>query len=104
MAWLTLLAAGLLEVAFAASLKPAEGFSRLGPSLAVIVFGTAAVVTLTQTLDRIPVGTAYAAFHGDRCGGHGPGRHARLPRTGLAGPPGLRRPGRRRRHRPPPGR
>lgn len=64
MAWLTLLAAGLLEVAFAASLRPAEGFSRLGPSLAVIVFGTAAVVTLTQTLDRIPVGMAYAAFTG----------------------------------------
>jgi quaternary ammonium compound-resistance protein SugE len=64
MGWLTLLAAGLLEVAFAASLKPAEGFTRLVPSLAVIVFGTAAVITLTRTLDRIPVGTAYAAFTG----------------------------------------
>jgi quaternary ammonium compound-resistance protein SugE len=64
MGWLTLLVAGLLEVAFAASLKPSEGFSRLGPSLAVIVFGTAAVITLTRTLDRIPVGTAYAAFTG----------------------------------------
>ena len=62
MAWLTLVAAGLLEVAFAASLKPAAGFSRLVPSLAVIAFGTAAVVTLTRALDRIPVGTAYAAF------------------------------------------
>lgn len=64
MAWLMLLAAGLLEVAFAASLKPSEGFSRLVPSLAVIIFGTAAVVTLSKTLDRIPVGTAYAAFTG----------------------------------------
>lgn len=62
MAWLTLVAAGLLEVAFAASLKPSAGFSRLVPSLAVIIFGTAAVVALTKTLDRIPVGTAYAAF------------------------------------------
>jgi quaternary ammonium compound-resistance protein SugE len=62
MAWLTLVAAGLLEVAFAASLKPSAGFTRLVPSLAVVVFGTAAVVTLTKTLDRIPVGTAYAAF------------------------------------------
>lgn len=62
MAWLTLLAAGLLEVAFAASLKPSDGFSRLAPSLAVIIFGTAAVITLTKTLDQIPVGTAYAAF------------------------------------------
>jgi quaternary ammonium compound-resistance protein SugE len=64
MGWLTLLAAGLLEVAFAASLKPAAHFTRLGPSLAVIVFGTAAVVTLTRTLDHIPVGTAYAVFTG----------------------------------------
>jgi quaternary ammonium compound-resistance protein SugE len=62
MAWLTLVAAGILEVAFAASLKPSAGFSRLVPSLAVIIFGTAAVVILTKTLDRIPVGTAYAAF------------------------------------------
>jgi quaternary ammonium compound-resistance protein SugE len=64
MAWLTLLAAGLLEIAFASSLKPAEGFSRLGPSVAVIVFGTAAVVMLTRALDSIPVGTAYAVFTG----------------------------------------
>lgn len=64
MGWLTLLVAGLLEVAFAASLKPAEGFTRVWPSVAVVVFGVAAVVTLTQTLDRIPVGTAYAAFTG----------------------------------------
>lgn len=44
MAWLMLLVAGFLEVAFAASLKPSEGFSRLVPSLAVIVFGTAAEI------------------------------------------------------------
>ena len=43
MAWLLLIAAGELEVAFASSLKPAEGFTRLGPSVAVVVFGTAAV-------------------------------------------------------------
>jgi len=64
MGWLGLLVAGLLEVAFAASLKPAEGFTRLWPSVAVVVFGVAAVITLTQTLDRIPVGTAYAVFTG----------------------------------------
>jgi quaternary ammonium compound-resistance protein SugE len=64
MAWTTLLAAGLLEIAFASSLKPAEGFTRLGPSLAVVVFGVAAVVMLTRTLQTIPVGTAYAVFTG----------------------------------------
>jgi quaternary ammonium compound-resistance protein SugE len=64
MAWLTLLAAGLLEIAFASSLKPAEGFTRLGPSLAVIGFGAAAVMMLTRALHSIPVGTAYAVFTG----------------------------------------
>jgi quaternary ammonium compound-resistance protein SugE len=64
MAWLLLLGAGLLEVAFAASLKPAEGFTRLWPSLAVVVFGAAAVIVLTRSLDRIPVSTAYAVFTG----------------------------------------
>lgn len=64
MAWLTLLLAGLLEIGFAVSLKPAEGFTRLWPSLAVVAFGAAAVVVLTQALDRIPVSTAYAAFTG----------------------------------------
>lgn len=64
MAWLTLLLAGLLEIVFAMSLKPSEGFTRLLPSLSVIVFGSAAVITLTRALHAIPVGTAYAAFTG----------------------------------------
>jgi quaternary ammonium compound-resistance protein SugE len=64
MAWLVLLAAGGLEIAFATSLKPAEGFTRLWPSLAVVVFGTAVVVTLTRALDEIPLATAYAVFTG----------------------------------------
>jgi quaternary ammonium compound-resistance protein SugE len=64
MAWLLLIAAGVLEVAFASSLKPAEGFTRLWPSLAVVVFGTAAVVVLTRSLSHIPVSTAYAVFTG----------------------------------------
>ena len=61
-AWLTLVVAGLLEVGFAASLKPSDGFTRLGPSVAVVVFGVAAVVVLTRALDQVPVATAYAVF------------------------------------------
>jgi quaternary ammonium compound-resistance protein SugE len=64
MAWLTLLAAGLLEIGFATSLKPAEGFTRFWPSLAVVAFGTAAVVVLTRALNDIPLSTAYAVFTG----------------------------------------
>ena len=64
MSWLVLLAAGTLEIAFATSLKPAEGFTRLWPSIAVVVFGTAAVITLTRALNDIPLATAYAVFTG----------------------------------------
>ena len=64
MAWLLLLGASAFEVAFALSMKPADGFSRLWPSLGVVAFGTVSVVLLSRTLDRLPLGTAYAAWTG----------------------------------------
>jgi quaternary ammonium compound-resistance protein SugE len=64
MAWLLLLVASAFEVAFALSIKPADGFSRLWPSVAVIAFGAISVVLLSKTLDRLPIGTAYAAWTG----------------------------------------
>lgn len=64
MAWLLLLVAAGFEIAFAASIKPADWFTRLWPSLAVVLFGSISVVLLSKTLDRLPVGTAYAAWTG----------------------------------------
>lgn len=64
MAWLVLVAAAVFEVAFALSLKPSEGFSRLWPTVGVVVFGVISVVLLAKTLDRLPVGTAYAIWTG----------------------------------------
>ncbi|MGC4940526.1 DMT family transporter [Kribbella sp. DT2] len=64
MAWIILLAAAAFEIAFALSLKPSEGFSRLWPTLAVLVFGITSVVLLAKTLDHLPVGTAYAVWTG----------------------------------------
>jgi quaternary ammonium compound-resistance protein SugE len=64
MAWLVLVAAAVFEVAFALSLKPSEGFSRLWPTVGVLVFGVISVVLLAKTLDRLPVGTAYAIWTG----------------------------------------
>ena len=46
MAWLLLLVAAGFEIAFAASMKPADGFTRLWPSLAVVLFGSVGVVAL----------------------------------------------------------
>ncbi|QNE18520.1 multidrug efflux SMR transporter [Kribbella qitaiheensis] len=64
MAWLVLLAAAVFEIAFALSLKPSEGFSRFWPTAGVLVFGVISVVLLSRTLDRLPVGTAYAVWTG----------------------------------------
>jgi quaternary ammonium compound-resistance protein SugE len=64
MAWLLLLVAAGFEIAFAAAIKPSDGFTRLWPSLAVVVFGSISVLLLSKTLDRLPVGTAYAAWTG----------------------------------------
>ncbi|WP_328991565.1 multidrug efflux SMR transporter [Kribbella sp. NBC_01245] len=59
-----LLAAAAFEIAFALSLKPSEGFTRLWPTAGVLVFGVISVVLLSKTLDRLPVGTAYAVWTG----------------------------------------
>ena len=64
MAWLMLIAAAVFEIAFALSLKPSEGFSRFWPTAGVLVFGVISVVLLSRTLDRLPVGTAYAVWTG----------------------------------------
>ena len=64
MAWLVLIAAAVFEIAFALSLKPSEGFSRFWPTAGVLVFGVISVVLLSKTLDRLPVGTAYAVWTG----------------------------------------
>ncbi|GAA2837430.1 DMT family transporter [Kribbella solani] len=64
MAWLILLVAAAFEIAFALSLKPSEGFSKLWPTLGVLVFGVISVALLARTLDRLPVGTAYAIWTG----------------------------------------
>ena len=64
MAWLVLVAAAAFEIAFALSLKPSDGFSRFWPTAGVLVFGVISVALLAKTLDRLPVGTAYAVWTG----------------------------------------
>ncbi|PPK68334.1 multidrug efflux SMR transporter [Actinokineospora auranticolor] len=64
MNWLTLVAAGVVEVAFALSIKPTEGFTRPLPALVCSVLGVGAVFLLSRAMESIPVGTAYAVFTG----------------------------------------
>jgi quaternary ammonium compound-resistance protein SugE len=64
MAWTYLIAAGLLEIAWAVGLKYTEGFSRLWPSLLTVAAMVASFALLAQALKTIPLGTGYAVWTG----------------------------------------
>lgn len=64
MSWLLLIAAGVVEVAWALSLKPTQGFTRVGPTVVSLVFMMGAVYLLTLAVRSLPIGTAYAVFTG----------------------------------------
>ena len=59
-----LLAAGVMEVGFATSLKMANGFTNALPTVATIIFGTASLMCLGLALKTLPVGATYAAWTG----------------------------------------
>jgi quaternary ammonium compound-resistance protein SugE len=64
MAWLLLGIAGVLEVAFALSMKASEGFTRLIPGLLTVAAGFSSVFLLSLALRTLPVGTGYAVWTG----------------------------------------
>ncbi len=64
MAWFLLIIAGLLEVAWASSMKSTEGFTRLWPTLFFLVTLTASMVLLGIAVKTIPTGTGYAVWTG----------------------------------------
>jgi quaternary ammonium compound-resistance protein SugE len=64
MAWLLLSAAGILEIAFALSMKASEGFTRLVPALLTVGAGLSSVILLSLALRTLPVGSGYAVWTG----------------------------------------
>ncbi len=64
MNWLYLAIAILSEVIATSALKSADGFSRLGPSLLVVIGYASAFYFLSLTLRSIPLGIAYAIWSG----------------------------------------
>ena len=64
MAWLYLLVAGLMEVAWAVGLKYTEGFTRLWPSVWTGVALVLSMLLLAAALRTLPLGTAYAVWTG----------------------------------------
>jgi small multidrug resistance pump len=62
--WLFLLVAILSEVIGTSALKVSDGWSRLGPSIIVVICYSSAFYFLSLTLRAIPVGVAYAVWSG----------------------------------------
>jgi len=64
MAWVYLVLAGLCEVVFAATLKPAQGFTQPLPTAIFLVSIAASFVFLGLAAREVPIGTAYAVWSG----------------------------------------
>lgn len=64
MAWIILIVAGLLEVAWAIGLKYTDGFTKLWPSVLTILAIAASMYLLAVAARTLPIGTAYAVWVG----------------------------------------
>ncbi len=64
MKWALLLVAILAEVTATSLLKSTEGFSRLWPSVVVVVCYETAFILLALSMKRIPIGLVYAIWSG----------------------------------------
>lgn len=64
MAWISLLVAGVLEVAWSLLMKQSDGFTRLWPSVFTIVTMIASFVLLAYSMKTLPLGTVYPIWTG----------------------------------------
>ena len=64
MAWIFLFAAGLLEVAWAYTMKLSLGFTKPVPSVLTIVAMIASFTLLSVAMKSLPLGTAYTIWTG----------------------------------------
>lgn len=64
MAWILLVAAGLLEVVWAYSMKLSVGFTRPGASVVTVLAMLASFGLLSVSMKTLPLGTAYTVWTG----------------------------------------
>lgn len=64
MAWIVLVASGVLEAVWATALDKSAGFSRPLPTVIFVVGLTASMTGLALAMRSLPVGTAYAVWVG----------------------------------------
>jgi len=62
--WFALIIAGLLEVAWAFSMKQSEGFTQLWPSVVTVTAMLASLALLSWSMRTLPLGTAYTVWTG----------------------------------------
>jgi len=63
-AWVLLIIAGLLEVAWSIALKYSEGFTRPVPSVLTVAGIVASMLLLARATRSLPIGTAYGVWVG----------------------------------------
>ncbi len=63
-AWIALWVAGLFEIVWALGLKYSDGFSRLWPSVVVVIGAAISFWLLALAMRELPAGTAYAVWTG----------------------------------------
>jgi quaternary ammonium compound-resistance protein SugE len=64
MAWICLFFAGILEVVWALAMKQSHGFSRLAPTLLMLVAMIGSFGLLPISMRTLPLGTAYTIWTG----------------------------------------
>ena len=64
MAWLTLIAAGLLEIVWSFAMKQSQGFTRLWPTLVMFAGMIGSFGLLAVAMRTLPLGTAYTIWTG----------------------------------------
>jgi len=64
MAWIAVIAAGVLEVGFASMLKLSNNFTKLWPTIGFLVFASGSFSLLAWSPKTLPIGTAYAVWTG----------------------------------------
>ena len=63
-AWLILILAGLLEIAWAVGMRFTENWTRVWPSVLVVTAYLVDLILLSLPMRQLPVGTAYTVWVG----------------------------------------
>lgn len=64
MAWAYLVAAGVLEIVWAFAMKQSHGFTRMVPTIVMVVAMIGSIGLLALAMQSLPLGTAYTIWTG----------------------------------------